>query len=384
MALVSFEKLEKSYGSLKVVKAIDLEVADGEFAVLVGPSGSGKPTTLRMLAWLESITGGAIRIGGVVVNRPAPRHRDIAMVFQDYALYPLKSVCENMSFSLRVRNVDPAESRRRVHEAAEMLGITDYLDRKPGQLSGGQRQRVAMGRAIVRRPKVFLFDEPLSNLDAKLRGQVRTRESRSCTVTIGTAIIDVTHDQVEAMTLADRIVILKDGLIEQVGMPDEAYRQPRSVVRRRLRRLARDELSESAASRRRSGAARGRRLAARFDPAPAWAAGRGRHRHPARGLHAARPMARPAFKRRSRSWSRWARTRWCMRWRGEAMVTARMKPDLRPKVGDAIRLGFHRDRLHFFDAASGRSLNRNDVPSPIPGQRSCGPSQLSYREDRRP
>ena len=228
MATVSFRKLRKSFGALTVVKDLDLEVADREFVVLVGPSGCGKSTTLRMLAGLEGISGGEILIGGEVVNALPPRLRDIAMVFQDYALYPHKTVYDNMAFSLRVRGIDKAEIRKRIDEAAEMLDIAQLLKRKPAQLSGGQRQRVAMGRAIVRRPRVFLFDEPLSNLDAKLRGQVRA-EIKKLHQMIGTTIIYVTHDQVEAMTLADRIVILRDGEIEQVGTPDEVYDRPASL-----------------------------------------------------------------------------------------------------------------------------------------------------------
>ena len=228
MSSVSFRKLEKNYGALRIVKGIDLEIADREFVVLVGPSGCGKSTTLRMLAGLESISDGEIRIGERVVNRLPPRERDIAMVFQDYALYPHKTVYDNMAFSLKVRGVPAAEIKTRIAQAADMLGIGQLLERKPSQLSGGQRQRVAMGRAIVRRPQVFLFDEPLSNLDAKLRGQVRT-EIKRLHQAIGTTIIYVTHDQVEAMTLADRIVILKGGEIEQVGTPDEVYNNPASV-----------------------------------------------------------------------------------------------------------------------------------------------------------
>jgi multiple sugar transport system ATP-binding protein len=228
MASVSLAKLDKSYGSFRVVKGIDLEIADGEFVVLVGPSGCGKSTTLRMIAGLESITGGEIRIGERVVNALPPRERDIAMVFQDYALYPHKTVRENMGFSLRVRGASAAEAEAKVAAAANMLGIAHLLDRRPAQLSGGQRQRVAMGRAIVRRPQVFLFDEPLSNLDAKLRGEVRA-EIKRLHQAIGTTIVYVTHDQVEAMTLADRIVILRGGDIEQIGTPDEVYNNPASV-----------------------------------------------------------------------------------------------------------------------------------------------------------
>jgi len=207
------------------VKAIDLEIADREFVVLVGPSGCGKSTTLRMIAGLEGITGGEISIGGTVVNRLPPRARDIAMVFQDYALYPHKTVFQNMSFGLQVQKLPKAEIDSRVRDAADTLGIGHLLERMPRQLSGGQRQRVAMGRAIVRRPKAFLFDEPLSNLDAKLRGEVRT-EIKKLHARLGSTIVYVTHDQVEAMTLADRIVILRGGVIEQVGTPDEVYSRP--------------------------------------------------------------------------------------------------------------------------------------------------------------
>jgi multiple sugar transport system ATP-binding protein len=228
MASVSFRGLTKSFGPIQIVKAIDLEIADREFVVLVGPSGCGKSTTLRMVAGLESISGGEIRIGDVVVNSLQPRERDIAMVFQDYALYPHKTVRENMAFSLRVRRMPADQIARRIDEAAAMLGIGALLDRRPGQLSGGQRQRVAMGRAIVRRPKLFLFDEPLSNLDAKLRGQVRT-EIKKLHQAVGATMLYVTHDQVEAMTLADRIVIMRGGVIEQVGTPDDVYNEPNSV-----------------------------------------------------------------------------------------------------------------------------------------------------------
>ncbi len=228
MASVSFRGLTKSYGPIQIVKSIDLEIADREFVVLVGPSGCGKSTTLRMVAGLESISGGEIRIGDMVVNRLQPRERDVAMVFQDYALYPHKTVRENMAFSLRVRRMPADQIARRIDEAAAMLGIGPLLDRRPGQLSGGQRQRVAMGRAIVRRPKLFLFDEPLSNLDAKLRGQVRT-EIKKLHQAIGATMLYVTHDQVEAMTLADRIVIMRGGVIEQVGTPDDVYNEPNSV-----------------------------------------------------------------------------------------------------------------------------------------------------------
>jgi multiple sugar transport system ATP-binding protein len=228
MASVSFRRLRKSYGALNVVKDLDLEIADKEFVVLVGPSGCGKSTTLRMLAGLESVTSGDILIGDRLVNKLPPRERDIAMVFQDYALYPHKTVYDNMAFGLRMRGLGPDEIRPRISSVADMLGLSQLLARLPGQLSGGQRQRVAMGRAIVRRPQVFLFDEPLSNLDAKLRGEVRT-EIKRLHRDLETTILYVTHDQVEAMTLASRIVILRGGDIAQVGTPDEVYNRPASV-----------------------------------------------------------------------------------------------------------------------------------------------------------
>ena len=225
MATVNLRALRKAYGGLEVVHGVDLDVADREFIALVGPSGCGKSTILRMIAGLEDITAGEIAIGGRVVNERDPKDRDIAMVFQDYALYPHMSVFENMAFSLQYRGVRKEEIRRRVKEAARVLDIEALLGRKPRQLSGGQRQRVAMGRAIVRDPKVFLFDEPLSNLDAKLRVQMRT-EIKKLRERVRTTTIYVTHDQVEAMTLADRIVVLNAGRIEQVGTPEDVYEAP--------------------------------------------------------------------------------------------------------------------------------------------------------------
>jgi multiple sugar transport system ATP-binding protein len=226
MAEVSVRKVVKNYdGGVQAVKGIDLEIQDREFVVLVGPSGCGKSTTLRMIAGLEEITEGEIWIGGDVVNDVPPRDRDIAMVFQNYALYPHMSVFDNMAFGLKLRKFPKDEIRRRVDEAARILDIGMLLDRKPRALSGGQRQRVAMGRAIVRNPKVFLFDEPLSNLDAKLRVQMRT-EIKKVHQTVRTTTVYVTHDQVEAMTLADRVVVMNHGVIEQVGTPQDLYHHP--------------------------------------------------------------------------------------------------------------------------------------------------------------
>jgi multiple sugar transport system ATP-binding protein len=225
MADVALRKVVKRYDDVEAVRGIDLDIADHEFIVLVGPSGCGKSTTLRMIAGLEDISDGDIMIGGDVVNDVPPKDRDIAMVFQNYALYPHMTVAENMSFGLRLKHYPKAEINARVTEAARLLDITDLINRKPKQLSGGQRQRVAMGRAIVRNPKVFLFDEPLSNLDAKLRVQMRI-EIKKVHQKVRTTTVYVTHDQVEAMTLADRVVVMNKGRIEQIGTPNELYHKP--------------------------------------------------------------------------------------------------------------------------------------------------------------
>jgi multiple sugar transport system ATP-binding protein len=225
MAQVLMKDLNKKYDEVHAVKDVNLHIRDKEFVVLVGPSGCGKSTTLRMVAGLEEITGGEIFIGDRVVNDLPPKDRDIAMVFQNYALYPHMTVYDNMAFGLKMRKFPKAEIAKRVHEAAEILGIQELLKRKPRQLSGGQRQRVAVGRAIVRHPQVFLFDEPLSNLDAKLRVQMRV-ELKRLHDRLETTAIYVTHDQVEAMTLGDRVVVMKDGWIQQVGEPLELYGKP--------------------------------------------------------------------------------------------------------------------------------------------------------------
>jgi multiple sugar transport system ATP-binding protein len=225
MARVVIRDLNKTFDEVHAVKGVNLEIRDKEFVVLVGPSGCGKTTTLRMVAGLESITSGEIVIGETVVNELSPMDRDIAMVFQNYALYPHMSVYDNMAFGLKMRHFNRAEIAQRVQEAADILGIGDYLKRKPRQLSGGQRQRVALGRAIVRHPKVFLFDEPLSNLDAQLRVQMRV-ELKKIHDRLGTTAIYVTHDQVEAMTLGDRVVVMRGGEVQQVGEPLELYNSP--------------------------------------------------------------------------------------------------------------------------------------------------------------
>ncbi len=228
MAPVSLKSVTKAYGSLEVMHGIDLEIEDGAFVVLVGPSGCGKSTLLRMIAGLETISGGQVVIDGEVMNDVPPKHRDIAMVFQNYALYPHMTVAENMGFSLRLAKVPPAEAAEKIKASASILGLTDLLDRYPRQLSGGQRQRVAMGRAIVRNPKVFLFDEPLSNLDAALRMQMRV-EIAQLHQKLGTTMIYVTHDQVEAMTLATKIAVVNKGRLEQVASPVQLYERPQNL-----------------------------------------------------------------------------------------------------------------------------------------------------------
>lgn len=355
MATVSLRKLQKSFGALTVVKGLDLEVADHEFVVLVGPSGCGKSTTLRMLAGLESISGGEILIGDQVVNDLPPRLRDIAMVFQDYALYPHKTVYDNMAFSLRVRGHDKKEIRTRIEEAAAMLDIGQLLERKPAQLSGGQRQRVAMGRAIVRRPKVFLFDEPLSNLDAKLRGQVRA-EIKKLHQMIGTTIVYVTHDQVEAMTLADRIVILRGGEIEQVGTPDDVYDRPASLFvggfvgspAMNFVRASRDgDCLVLAGGERMSLAAFGRstdrvgtdvllgirpeHFTAR-DDAPARLSG---------DVSLVEPLGADTLVHVAVA---------------DRTVTARVSPHFRPRIGERLNIGFDPAQVHLFDPQSEKAV----------------------------
>ncbi|RWA78804.1 MAG: sn-glycerol-3-phosphate ABC transporter ATP-binding protein UgpC [Mesorhizobium sp.] len=228
MAQVTVRNIVKRYGSAQVIHGVNVDIADGEFVILVGPSGCGKSTLLRMIAGLETISGGEISIGGRVVNDVLPKNRDIAMVFQNYALYPHKNVADNMGFSLKIKGRPKTEINAKVKQAAEILDLGKLLDRFPKQLSGGQRQRVAMGRAIVRDPEVFLFDEPLSNLDAQLRVAMRV-EIKELHQRLGTTIIYVTHDQIEAMTMADKIVVMKDGKVEQVGAPLDLYDNPGNV-----------------------------------------------------------------------------------------------------------------------------------------------------------
>jgi multiple sugar transport system ATP-binding protein len=228
MAAVEIKDVRKAFGAVHVIHGVSVDIQDGEFVILVGPSGCGKSTLLRMIAGLENISGGEIRIGSRVVNNVPPKERDIAMVFQNYALYPHMTVADNMGFSLKLKRAPRAEIETKVRRAAEILGLTPLLDRYPRQLSGGQRQRVAMGRAIVRDPQVFLFDEPLSNLDAKLRVAMRT-EIKELHQRLKTTTVYVTHDQIEAMTMADKIVVMHDGIVEQMGAPLELYDRPANL-----------------------------------------------------------------------------------------------------------------------------------------------------------
>jgi multiple sugar transport system ATP-binding protein len=228
VAAVEIRRVTKSFGAVEVIRGVDVDISDGEFVVLVGPSGCGKSTLLRMIAGLEQITSGEISISGSVVNNMAPKARNVAMVFQNYALYPHMSVFDNMAFSLKVRRMEGSATRQRVAGVADILSLKSYLERYPRELSGGQRQRVATGRAIVRDPKVFLFDEPLSNLDAKLRVQMRT-EIKALHQRLRTTSVYVTHDQVEAMTMADRIVVMNEGVVEQTGSPLELYDRPKNL-----------------------------------------------------------------------------------------------------------------------------------------------------------
>lgn len=228
MASLTIDNVQKSYGSVEVLKGIDLDIQDGELVILVGPSGCGKSTLLNCIAGLEEVTSGSISIGDINVTRAAPKDRDIAMVFQSYALYPNMTVRKNIAFGLEIRKVPKEQIEKEVQRVAELLQITPLLDRKPSQLSGGQRQRVAMGRALSRQPKVYLFDEPLSNLDAKLRVEMRT-EIKKLHQRLSTTIVYVTHDQIEAMTLADRIAVMKDGILQQFATPQEAYDNPANI-----------------------------------------------------------------------------------------------------------------------------------------------------------
>jgi multiple sugar transport system ATP-binding protein len=362
MASVQLRQLVKDYGGTRVVHGIDLDIAKDEFVALVGPSGCGKSTTLRMIAGLEDISGGEVLIDGEVVNERAPKDRDIAMVFQDYALYPHMSVFDNLSFGLSVQKLPRPQIEQRVRAAAEILNITDLLQRKPRQLSGGQRQRVAMGRAIVRRPKVFLFDEPLSNLDAKLRVQMRT-EIKKLHQRIATTVVYVTHDQVEAMTLADRIVVMRGGHIEQVGTPDQVYNQPASVFvagfigSPTMNFVPAQVLADGSALRLDDGA---RDITLPLSPAQA---ARCRARAPAGLIAGFRPEtmtlaadARSGFAARAEVVEPLGSDTLVFFSIGAREVVARLPPSTRLASGDSLRLNIDSAQLHLFDAGSERAV----------------------------
>ena len=298
MSNIAFEHITKRYSDgFEAVKDMNINVDDGEFMVLVGPSGSGKSTALRMVAGLEDITEGELKIGNEIVNQREAKDRDVAMVFQNYALYPHMTVRENMGFALKLARTPRKEIDTKVLEAARILGVEPYLDRKPANLSGGQRQRVAMGRAIVRNPKAFLMDEPLSNLDAKLRVQLRTEISR-IQQRLGTTTLYVTHDQVEALTLGDRIAVMRAGRLQQVGRPARPLRASGQRVRRGLHRLSVDELPARAPRRRHAAPTHRRSERSRWDAAaPRVGAGgrsaRGDRRHPSGALRGREPGRGP-------------------------------------------------------------------------------------------
>ena len=351
MASVAIERVEKAFGSTKVIHGVDVGIEDGEFCVLVGPSGCGKSTLLRMIAGLEEISGGRISIGGKVVNDVPPKERDIAMVFQNYALYPHMKVRDNMAFALMLAKRPRAEIDRRVGEAAAILGLEPYLDRYPRQLSGGQRQRVAMGRAIVRDPQVFLFDEPLSNLDAKLRVAMRT-EIKALHQRLKTTSIYVTHDQIEAMTMADRIVVMRDGIVEQTGTPLQLYDHPVNTFVAGFIGSPAMNLIEGVwqAGAVRIGDARiavPRPMRAR-DGQTVLLGSRPEHLAPdASGVLAARvEVIEPTGADTMLMCSLGAQ---------ELVVVVRDRVSLRP--GDPVRLAPSPDKLHVFDAADGASLS---------------------------
>jgi multiple sugar transport system ATP-binding protein len=358
MAQVLIRSLNKMYDDVHAVKDVNLDIRDKEFLVLVGPSGCGKTTTLRMVAGLESITSGEIMIGNTVVNNLPPMDRDIAMVFQNYALYPHMSVYDNMAFGLKMRKFDRGEIGKRVQEAAEILGIQKLLARKPRQLSGGQRQRVALGRAIVRHPQVFLFDEPLSNLDAKLRVQMRV-ELKKLHNRLSTTAVYVTHDQVEAMTLGDRVVVMKDGVVQQVGEPLELYNTP--VNRFVAGFIGSPAMNFAKVRMSADGAMRAQHAGFGIDVPPEIA-----------------PRLRPYADREVTLGVRPEDLRLAngsdpaglcidavvevverlgseilldLQVGGQSMV-ASVEPTVRAQHGDKIRLAFRPDRLHFFDATS--------------------------------
>ena len=359
---VSIRQVRKSFGSTEVIRGVDIEILDGDFTVIVGPSGCGKSTLLRLIAGLERIDGGEIAIGDRVVNDLQAKERDVAMVFQNYALYPHMTAARNIGYALRIARRPKAEIRERVERVARILGIEDLLERKPSQLSGGQRQRVAMGRAIIRNPEVFLFDEPLSNLDARLRGQMRVEIKRLHEELSATSIF-VTHDQVEAMTMADRLVVMNEGIIEQIGTPREVYRRPSSAyvadfigapaMNFLSARIADDgsHVDVGAAGRiglpQRSGARlAGREVTLGIRPEDL--------RLAANGEEAALTVELLYIEDLGA-----ARLLHCSAAGGELIVHTHDEGNTRP--GKGLRVAVDADRLHFFDPEQGRRLGEEDA-----------------------
>ena len=357
MATVSIRRLNKKYDEVHAVKDVNLDIRDQEFMVLVGPSGCGKTTTLRMVAGLESITSGEVAIGNTVVNELPPMDRDIAMVFQNYALYPHMSVFDNMAFGLKMRKFERPEIEKRVKAAADILNIQELLARKPRQLSGGQRQRVALGRAIVRHPQVFLFDEPLSNLDAKLRVQMRV-ELKKLHARLGTTAVYVTHDQVEAMTLGDRVVVMRDGWVQQVGEPLELYNQPANrFVAGFIGSPAMNFADVTIAER--DGVVRAANSGIDIGLAPAQAAGL----RPYTGqrvvlgirpedLHLAGDATPDSFEAEVEVVERLGAVTLLDIKVGPDTMVASVEPTVSARMGDRLRLTMDPERLHFFDAKS--------------------------------
>ncbi|MFN7023038.1 MAG: ABC transporter ATP-binding protein [Pseudorhizobium sp.] len=359
MTAISLRQIRKSYGSLQVIHDIDVEIASGEFLVLVGPSGCGKSTLLRMIAGLEEISGGALDIGGNLVNALPPSQRDIAMVFQDYALYPHMTVRENMAFGLKMRGTDGATTNERVTQAAEILQIQPLLDRRPAQLSGGQRQRVAMGRAIVREPSAFLFDEPLSNLDAALRVEMRLEIAKLHHRMKATTVY-VTHDQVEAMTLADRIVVLNAGRVEQVGPPLELYHRPASLfVARFIGSPTMNTISAKVVSHDGDVAvqANGRRLKLEQKVESQLRAGTVTIGIRPEDLLACPPEEAWFSGKLAVAERLGSQTYGYLETGGARMLTVEFPRDATISVGDTIHLRPNPNALHWFDGSSGQRLN---------------------------
>ncbi|MEL6759231.1 MAG: sn-glycerol-3-phosphate ABC transporter ATP-binding protein UgpC [Myxococcota bacterium] len=361
MASVRLNNVSKSFGDTKVVKGADLDIEDGDFVVLVGPSGCGKSTVLRMIAGLESVSAGEILIGERAVKDVDPRDRDVAMVFQSYALYPHMTVRDNISFGLRLRKIESTEIAKRVEDAANILGLDGLLERKPKQLSGGQRQRVAMGRAIVRQPSVFLFDEPLSNLDAKLRVQMRA-EIAKLHQRLGTTTIYVTHDQVEAMTLAKHIVVMNDGIIQQVGAPLELYREPANIfvagfIGSPAMNFLEVEITASEGQKRITSDAFSIPLPARFDleVGSALVLGlRPEHTFESDDLHDTIPTKIDVLEPLGANV-------FALGTVGKTFFNARLGPDTNAQVGDTVQLGVDLDGINLFHRDTERRVESGET-----------------------